>query len=220
MHLLPGRLPTLKPKVSIQYPGRNNVAYVDLEGIADDGMGYTFLIMGDDYDDFDDDEAGSGQAQPTRRDVLHRVQNFLARWLGRRRSPRENQSDITSSNVYNQDEKINTNYPMEHSVEAPEIIHKAGGKKFEIYRGGGSEHTDFPPFESTLGSSMSPTVWETLRSNSPSSARFSNYDSSWTMTNDSYTSWARRTDPSRRFSPMDPMNSSNSSAISPKPHSH
>jgi hypothetical protein len=40
-------LPTLKPKRVINSPTRGHPVHVDLEGIADDGLGYTFTLYAD-----------------------------------------------------------------------------------------------------------------------------------------------------------------------------
>lgn len=187
----PMPIPTLKPKQYIDYPQAHDATYFDLEGIADDGKGYTFLIMGDDNTEFEDQ-------QPEREGniSLTKVFSKLNQWLRRRR----NDVEARYINDTSQQERISEDGRAEMRQQIDEIKEE----KFESSRR--SEFSQLSQTEASQLPSMDAINSSYLQSPPPAEKK----------PND-YFSWSKTTDPSRRVSLTNPINSSHSSSRWPQP---
>jgi hypothetical protein len=180
-----GRMPNLKPKQYIEYPQARDIAYFDLEGIAHDGKGHTFLIMGDGGLDVEDRQQPEMEQNP-REGFFSRL---MQQW--KRRDNNVGDAPVDSPNQ-------NRNISEINRAEVTSTIDVEREEKLESSR---QSNYSRPQVDA------SQLPWIDIVS-----GRYSQSHTSSDQRSSDYLSWSRTTDPSRRMSPTNPINSSHSSA--------
>jgi hypothetical protein len=186
----------LKPKQYIDYPHAHDVAYFDIEGIADDGKGHTFQILGDDETTDYGPEHSYEESLPPRRGFFSRLRRLFSR-----ESPHDTEHRHYSGTT--QQDRVSE----EDESEIIARVNEASEKGFDpSWRSDSDQSTQLNhsqmPWIDVVNGRYLPSPPD------PPPATHNPVD---------YLSWAKTADPAKRLSPTYPINSSHTSSKSPPP---
>jgi hypothetical protein len=200
---MPGPIPTLKPRQYIDYPHAHNVAYFDIEGIADDGKGHTFLILGDDETTAYSYEHSNMDTARPRKGFFARLRRFFGRDRIEDMDHRYYSGTTQRDRVSDADDSSATERVNEVSEKRYEITEE---KLDPTWRAGSDKS---PPLNSAEMPWIDVVNGRYLPSPpDPPPATHNPVD---------YLTWAKTADPAKRMSPTHPINSSHVSTKSPSP---
>jgi len=201
-------IPALKPKQYIDYPRTRDVTYFDIEGIADDGRGHTFVLHGDSETTCSGYQSNM-ETQSSRKGFFSRIRQWFS-----------------SDNHNLESHQISQNYSYRTRSEADdnettERLRGIAEKMLEI------DPRAFPGEERKVESPWRP---DSVRSNDINPAELPWIDvvngrylpsppppaHNVAHNPEDYLSWAKMVDPSKRLSPTRPLNASHSGSKSSK----